>query len=252
MAVLLIIVIGLTLTVSAVFIISLIRSAVRSYLRRSKLNPVVNNTDPADINKFNCRSVLLKNADAEDAEQAEDSFKLEICGSIHAPQDHHETTARIFVSDITDGLYKAISVHSSVDQWQMKNSQVFCYQEELGSLPNAETILPDWMTIAQFPCNSLVLPRKGTRLLQFRTSIFSRHTNEEIAYAAFEIVYENPDEGYLDIEEDIYHANAMGTSLAFAFAASGGMKVSTQATNIIKKWANINLDRKHELGNKIP
>ncbi len=260
MAVVLIIVIGFALTVSAVFIISLIRSTVRSYVRRLKRSPIVNNQDRIDINKFNCRCTLVKNEDDEDNDNREtaanyehfvnnyDSFRLEICGSIHAPRDLHEATARVFVSDITDGLYKAISVRSSIDQWQMKNSRTFCYQAQLGRLPKAETVLSDWMSIAEFSCDTLMLPKKGTRLLQFRTSIFSHKTNEEIAHAAYEIVYENPDQGYLDVEDDIYHANNLGVYLALAIAGSGGQKTTQKVNKLIEKWASGNLDRNHRPG----
>ena len=49
-----------------------------------------------------------------------DFFNIEICGTIHGPEDNHETMARIFVSDITDGPYKACSVHGAAKEWQMK------------------------------------------------------------------------------------------------------------------------------------
>ncbi len=259
MAVILIIVIGFTLTVSAVIIISLIRSTLRSCAGRSKRIPVVNNPDYNDIEKFNCRCTLVKNEDADDQKtpggedtfvNTYDSFKLEICGTIHAPEDLHETTTRIFVSDVTDGVYKAMSVRSSIDQWQMKNSRIFCYETELGRLPKSDTVLSDWMSIAEFSCDTLILPKKGMRVLQFRTSIFSHKTSEEIAHAAYEIVYENPDLGYLDVEDDIYHANNLGVSLGFAFAASGGRKTPKRITGLIEEWAGNNLDRNHQPGKK--
>jgi hypothetical protein len=257
MNVLLIIVIGFTLTVSAVIIIGLIRSMLRSYASRSRRIPVVNNPDSNDIEKFNCRCTLVENEDAGDQETHQsddtfvniyDSFKLEICGTIHGPEDHLETTAMIFVSDVTDGQYKAMSVRSSVDEWEMKNSGIFCYKAQLGSLPKAQTVLSDWMEIAEFSCDTLMLPKKGTRVLQFRTSIFSNKTNEEIAHAAFEVIYENPDQGYLDVEGDIYHANNLGVSLGFAFAGAGGRKIPQKVTNLIGKWAGHNLDRNHQPG----
>ena len=215
MSVLLIIIMGFTLAVSAVIFFSLIKSSLGAFLRKSKRIPNANNIGPADIGRFNCRTIL--EAD-ESGDEHVNSFKLEICGTINSHEDHLETTAKVFVSDITEGVYKAGSVHGATEVWHLKNSPIFCFNADLGRLPKAETVLSDWMSIADIPCDSLILPRKGRRLLQFRTSIFSHDTSEEIAYGAYEIVYDNPDDGYMDIEEDIYHANALGVTLALSFA----------------------------------
>lgn len=105
------------------------------------------------------------------------------------------------------------------------------------------------MTIADIPCNSMVFPRKGARLLRFRTSIFSHKTSDEIAHGAYETVYESHDDGYLDVEEYLYRANALGVILALSFAACGKNKTSLDTLSLIKKWANGNLDRQHQPGN---
>jgi hypothetical protein len=251
MAVLLNIIIGLTLTVSGVIFVLLIKSTLSGFLRKSKRIPQVNNAEPADIEKFNCRAILEEES-CEDKNGDEDedlkSFKLEICGTIHAPEDRCETTAKVFVSDITEGLYKASSVHGATEEWHLKNTPIFCYNVDLGSLPKADTVLPDWMSIADIDCDTLILPRKGMRVLQFRTTIFSHNTSEEIAYGAYEIVYDNPDDGYMDIEDDIYQANALGVTLGLHFAACGGKKVNADAMKLIKRWAAGNLDSEHEPG----
>jgi hypothetical protein len=243
MNVLLILIMGLTLTVAAVILISLTRSVIVSYLNKSKRTRKANNPSHPDIEKFNCRAFLRAD---NTGDETEDLFTLEICGTIHAPNDQHQTTAKVFVSDITDGVYKASSIHGATDQWHMKNTPIFCHEVDLGSLPKAETVLSDWMTIADIPCDALVLPKKGARLLQFRTSIFTQGSSEEIAHGSFEIVYENQDDGYLDTEGDVYHANTLGVSLALGFASSGGKKAPAPAIDLIKKWAKGNLDIKHE------
>lgn len=247
MSVFLGIITGLTLVVSAAIFISLIKSAASSYLRKSGSNPVANNPKITDINKFNCL-VNLKTADGDDDNENGDTFKLDICGTIHAPEVGRETTAKIFVSDITEGVYRASSVHGATDEWHLKNTPIFCRKVDLGRLPNKVTVLPEWMSIADIPRDTLILPRKGKRVLQFRTSIFSYNTSEEIAYGAYEIVYDNLEDGYLDIEDHIYQANTMGVTLALSIAACGGKNVNQGAMSLIKRWANGNLDSDHEPG----
>jgi hypothetical protein len=246
MTLLLIIIMGLTLAVSAGIFFSLIRSTLSAFLSKSKRIPVANNAETVDIEKFNCRATL--GGDDETGDGDANSFKVEIYGAIHAPEDRHQTTAKVFVSDITDGAYKAGAVHGATEQWHLNNSPIFCYSVDLGSLPNAETVLDDWMTIAEIPCDSMVLGRTGTRLLQFRTSIFSHNSSDEIAHGAYEVVYENQDDGYLDVEEHLYRGNVLGVTLALSFAACGSEKIAENALSLIKKWAIGNLDRRHQPG----
>ncbi len=115
---------------------------------------------------------------------------MKISGSIHAPSDMHYTTLQISIADVTNGIHRAEPVHGSVKKWQMQDSPVFCYSCDLGKLPNADSTLSDWITVAHINLDWLVLPRKGKRNLQFSTSILSAESGKELAVATYFIPWD--------------------------------------------------------------
>ncbi len=186
---------------------------------------------------LNCRVKLTKE---KNANSILDTFSLEICGSIYAPSDRHYVIVKISVTDATDGIHEAKPVYSNVDQWQMKHSQVFCYSAELGRLPDSVTTLSDWMALARVPADWLTFPRKGRRNLQFRTSILSRQSGEQLACATCNFTYENDSLGYIDLKENSRRAKALAVPLAFAVAAAD-KRISDCEVEVIENWAGNNI-----------
>ncbi|MCX5637278.1 MAG: tellurite resistance TerB family protein [Planctomycetota bacterium] len=194
-----------------------------------------------DMEVLNCRVELTKQ---------EDIFAVKICGSIHAPDDTHYTSLKISIMDVTDGVSEATPVHARIKQWQMPahhtsggpGSPVFCYNAEIGKLPQQTTILSDWTAVAQLRLDWLTFPRKGKRNLQFHTSILSRESGEELACAKCSFTYENTSPGYIDLQENISRTKALAVPVAFAVSAAD-RKMHRREIDLIKNWvkANINL-----------
>lgn len=192
----------------------------------------------SDRNTLNCRVQLTTQ---EKDSPAFDVFNVEICGTISAPSDMHYTAVQISITDVTDGPGTARPVHSKVKKGQMHDSPAFIYNAELGKLPNTETVLSDWTAVAQLSLDRLMLPRKGQRDLQFITSILSRDSLDELACAICTFTYQNPEFGYIDLQENIQRAKMLAVTLAFAVSAADN-KLYGCEIELIRKWARKNID----------
>jgi hypothetical protein len=184
-----------------------------------------------DLKVLNCRVQLTAQ---------EDAFTVEICGSIHATSDMHYAIVQISIADITDGIQHAQRVHSRLEQWQMQDSPVFIYNADLGKLPNHVTTLSDWVSVASLNIDWMIFPRKGERELQFSTSILSRWNGQELACATSTFAYENPEFGYIDLQENGRRTKKLAVALAFAVSAADN-KLFNCEVELIKNWARKNI-----------
>jgi len=175
------------------------------------------------------------------------AFDVEICGSIPARRSTDYATLKVSIIDITDGAAKAKPVQARVKQWQIQDPSpqgggppIFCYSADLGRLPRPVTTLSDWMSIAQLRVDWLMFARKGTRNLQFNTSVLSRDSGQELAYGKCTFAYENPDFGYIDLEENVRRTKTLAVVLAFAVSAADD-KLYDCEVELIKDWARANI-----------
>jgi len=195
---------------------------------------------PIDMSVLNCRIQWTK---LEEENGIYDAFSLEICGSIHAPNDMCDTTLQMSIMDVTDGVANANVVQSRLPQWSSQDEQepsAFCFRARLGKLPHRDTTLSDWTDIAQIRFDWLLFPRKGKRTLQFTTSIMSADSNQELARAQCEFACENPSFGYMNLQENIERTNILAVALAFAVSAADN-KLYDCEIELIKNWAKDNI-----------
>ena len=198
-------------------------------------------TEPSalpDLSVLNCRVQLIKQ---KEGDCVFDAFNVQIAGTIHALSDMHYTIVQISITDITDEILQAEPVHSRVKQWQIQNSPVFVYHADLGRLPNYVTTLSDWISVAQLNVDWMMFPRKGKRKLQFSTSILSRWNGQELACATCTFSYDNPEFGYIDLQENVQRAKTLAVALAFAVSAADS-KLYDCEVELIKSWARANFD----------
>lgn len=194
---------------------------------------IVNNDAKPDQTQFNCRvSLIYQN----DRNSVYNGFNVQIAGSIHAFCDTCETALRIFVTDITEGKSRSNPVHSKVQQWQMPNSSAFCYNADIGKLPSQTITLSDWTTVAKLNIDWLIFPHKGRRKLQFSVSILSHPDGREIACAKCNCLYENPDFGYIDLQDNLQRMKILTVALAFAVSAAD-RKLYDCEIELIRNWA---------------
>ena len=210
------------------------------FLHQAEPDRFQESSPPTDMRVLNCRIQWTK---LEEENSVYDAFSLEICGSIHAPNDMCDTTLQISILDVTDGPSDAKVVQSRLPQWSSQDGpdpSAFCYRARLGKLPHRVTALSDWADIAQIRFDWLLFPRKGKRQLQFTTSIMSADNNQELARAQCEFACENPAYGYMNLQENIERTNILAVALAFAVSAADN-KLYDCEIELIKNWARDNI-----------
>ncbi|MHC4640277.1 MAG: tellurite resistance TerB family protein [Planctomycetota bacterium] len=222
------------------------RSALQDWVRSIKSSISGQKTSPLmptlskqpDLGVLNCRVQLTR---LKEDNCIFDAFIVEIAGTIHTLAEMLHTTLLISITDVTEGVRSPQPVNSRIKQWQMSNSPVFCFSAELGKLPQQDTILSEWTTVAQLHLDWLVFPHKGSRDLRFYTSILSHQSGKELASAVCNVDYENLEYGYIDLQENIQRSKTLAVALAFAVSAVDG-KIYDGEVEIIKSWARGNLD----------
>ncbi len=219
-------------------------SGLINYIKVSvspKANPnpsSIESSAQLDLTVLNCRVQLTKQ---QENNSDSDAFSVEICGSIHAPQDVSSANLSISIVDVTEPKSQGEPVQALVKQWQMPGSSVFCYNAKLGKLPHQVTTISDWTSIALLRLDWLALPRKGKRELMFITSIFPAEGGEQLAWARCYFTYHNRDFGHLDLQENVQRAKTLAVTLAFAVSAADN-KLYDCEVELIKNWARDNID----------
>ncbi len=218
----------------------LIDRARQKILGQRELDRDLESSPRPDLIILNSRIRLIR---VKEGENFFDAFSVEICGAIHAPDDMCRTALKISVSDITDGASKAqvILVRSKRGaSATMSDGSVFCYKAELGKLPNRINILSDWTEVAQLRPDLTVLPRRGWRTLQFDLSISMADSKHELANTRCTFAYENPEIGYVDLQENIERVKVLAVALAFVVSAADD-KLYDCEIDLIKDWARDNI-----------
>lgn len=209
-----------------------------SFRPKKQSNQVPPQPPPLDMGIFNCR---VRAAGRQNEGRTEDTFVVEICGTIRAPNDGHNVSVKISIDDVTGVISQSRPVHSKVRQWQMRDSPAFCYSTDIGKIPQQVTTLTDWTNVARLSIDWLGFPRKGKRDLQFHLSVLSRDNGEELACAACNFSYESLANGYIDLQENAERSKALAVTLAFAVSAAD-RKMYSREIEIIKRWASSHID----------
>jgi len=219
-------------------ILDLLLTMVKSVQRgadRKKLNA---KRYPLNADILNCRVQLTKQ---KRDDTIFETFTVEIVGPIRAASDNDHATVQVLITDVTDGTHKGKPVHARSIRWQTQDPpQAFCYRADLGRLPNRVTTLSDWTTVAHLNLDWLLFPHKGKRTLQFSTSVLSSQSGQELAYAECLFAHENPDFGYIDLQENVHRTKNLAVALAFAVSAADN-KMYHAEVQFIKQWAIANL-----------
>jgi len=191
---------------------------------------------PIDPARLNCRTRIGRQPQG-------DSFRtvilIDLCGTIQAPTDGHEVNLSLSIRDITDSETESLPVLNRPKQGPLNPAAHFTFQSDRGRLCRRTTVLEDWTGVAQISPEWFVLPRTGTRRIQYTASVVSRQTGEPIATCDCVATYENTEPGYLDIEDNIQRAKTLAVGLAFSVGAANG-KLLDPEVNVIQAWVKTN------------
>ncbi len=207
---------------------------------KTKHNQTAERLIQPDLNTLNCRVQLMKQ---KEQNSVYDIFNVQIAGSIHAPSDtpEAETTLQISITDVTDGIVKSKPVQTKIKQWSAPGGTVFCYNADLGRLLKRTTTLSDWTEVAQLKLDWLKFAHKGKRNLQFSTSILSQQSGQELACAKCDFAYDNPELGYIDLQENIQRTKTLAVALAFVVSAAD-RRLYDREIELIKNWTRENFN----------
>lgn len=209
-------------------------------LRGAEFDRSQESSTQLDMNILNCRVRLTR---LKEDKSFFDAFGVEICGTIHAPNDGRHTTLKISISDVTDGATEAKPVQAGAEQWSSPDepdTSAFCYRAELGKLPQRVTTLSEWTSVARLRLDRLAFPHKGERTLQFDASILSAESGQEFARTQCTFAYKNPAFGYMNLQENIERTKILAVALAFAVSAADN-KLYDCEVELIKNWARDNI-----------
>jgi uncharacterized tellurite resistance protein B-like protein len=164
---------------------------------------------------------------------------IDICGTIEAPDDGHEVTLEVTLTDVTDDKANPLPALSRPKQGSIHNVTPFVFQTDMGKLCSQTTILEDWTAVAQISPEWFVLPRQGRRELQYSIAVISQATGDHLASTTCIAAYESIETGYLDVQDNIQRAKTLAVGLAFTVGAANGTLLEPEI-DIIHGWVATN------------
>ena len=126
---------------------------------------------------------------------------------------------QVCIEDVTNGRLEPVLC--TLEQFQKPDTSVFLYNEYKGKLPNSQTVLSDWLPVASIRIDTLRLPRKGLRKLQFTTPLFQARQSKSCRKHNT-CIYENPEFGYVELLRNSTRTKELTIPLAISLAAIDG------------------------------
>ncbi|MGE5295658.1 MAG: hypothetical protein ACM3VT_12585 [Solirubrobacterales bacterium] len=189
-----------------------------------------------DLDAFNCRVRIGRQAEGESWRSV---ILIDVCGTIQAPADGHEVELHVTIRDVTDSETESSPVLNRPKRGPLNPASHFAYQADMGKLCRQTTRLEDWTAVGQISPEWFVLPRGGHRNIQYSVSVMSHQTGQQLAGSTCVGTYENPETGYLDVEDNIQRAKTLAVGLAFSVGAANGRLLDPEV-NVIYAWVKTN------------
>jgi hypothetical protein len=195
--------------------------------------PAEDNLQPEfDPEKFNCR-VQIK----QDWQQ--NILELGICGKVQACQGS-QIRLLIHLYDVTDSNQPGRPIYRATQAAALTKEDIFEHICELGKVPQQSIDIPDWISVAKIESKWLLPPRSGRRKILLKANLYCCESLEQLAQAQCIFDYETSDAGYLDIQENVERAKALGVTLALAISSADG-RIYKSEIECIKQWTHSNI-----------
>ncbi|MBN2129484.1 MAG: hypothetical protein JW741_08305, partial [Sedimentisphaerales bacterium] len=164
---------------------------------------------------------------------------IEICGTIQAPEDNVEVDLEVTLGDVTDKAASALPALNRPKQGPVDGSSHFSYSTAMGRLCHQTTVLEDWTAVARVSPDWFVLPRQGSRRLQYHVAVKSRQSRDCLASVRCTGTFENVEPGYLDIEDNMQRVKTLAVGLAFSVGAAHS-ELREAEVEVIHAWVRTN------------
>ncbi len=185
-----------------------------------------------DPEKLNCRVQIQQ-------DRQQDILELGICGKVQARQSS-QIRLLIHLYDITDSNQPNRPIYRATQAATLTKEDIFEHICELGKVPQQSIDIPDWMSVAKIETKWLLPARSGQRKILLKANLYCCENFEQLAEAQCIFDYETSDAGYLDIQENVERAKALGVTLAIAISSADGRMYKSEI-ECIKQWAHSNI-----------
>jgi len=189
-----------------------------------------------DLNALNARVRIGREPDGESWRSF---IIIEICGTIQAPEDNVEVDLEVTLGDVTDKAGAVLPVLNRPKQGPIEGSSHFSYRTAMGRLCHQTTVLEEWTAVARISPEWYVLPRQGSRRLQYHITIQSRQSRASLASVRCTATFENLEAGYLDLEDNIQRVKTLAVGLAFSVGAAN-TELREPEIEVIHGWVRTN------------
>lgn len=153
------------------------------------------------FDKYKFTGRVEQATDFQQTDTRDTFFDVSMIGRIPVPDEHHDTQVRITIRDITESILKPLAVLTVSDQFRSSGDASFELRIDHGPVPNPDSVLADWIHIAQIPCHLLRFAYRGRRKLLFTISILSKQTQQEIVSDNHLHEYVSCVDGYMELRQ---------------------------------------------------
>jgi len=126
-------------------------------------------------------------------------FRVKMIGRIPTEEDNVDTDMQLEIQDITEGRSHPQQVLSADEQYRSENNAGFHFIRHNGIVPEKNSVLARWATVAQFPCHILRFSHRGRRKLMFCVSVLEAETGRKLTAAQKMIEYVYCSDGYREV-----------------------------------------------------
>ena len=160
-------------------------------------------------------------------------FRVKMIGRIPTDEDNVDTDMQLEIQDITEGRSHPQQVLSADEQYRGEENAGFRFIQHNGTVPEKNSVLARWVTVAQFPCHILRFSHRGRRKLMFCVSVLEAETGRKLTAAQKTIEYVYCSDGYREVHSR--RCDILKSCLELAVFSCG--KTPPFSSDIQSRWA---------------
>jgi hypothetical protein len=166
-----------------------------------------------------------------------DLLIVQVCGP--ADWDAEDSILRLEILDMTAGACDLHAVYESQGNSDSPG-EVFSRQRPLSAISQGQSLVT-WTTIAQIDTRQLCFSRQGLRRLEFSLTLVSK-AGLPLARGSDLFEYDNPSQGYLDLQENSEQIRLQAVQLAGSLMARDSTSLSANQYGLLRGWLLVGIE----------
>lgn len=147
--------------------------------------------------RFVCR--VEQFTDESQPAQEDQFFRVQMIGRIPTAEDNVDTDVQLEILDVTEGRLHPQQVLCADEDYRSDENAGFHFVKHNGVVPQKNSILARWMTVAQFPCRILRFSHRGRRKLMFLVTVLEAESGQKLVTDQRTIEYVYCSDGYREV-----------------------------------------------------